>query len=104
MYELIYTSLPKGLLPGRSGFATAAMTEGMPPNLIVPLENLSGYNFTLRNNIFDPGLNPPCCYYIKMRYGNQLLQIAGRVAPNGLDYSQRNNKIAHHLLFETNEE
>ncbi|MBO5922965.1 MAG: hypothetical protein J6Q81_00490, partial [Lentisphaeria bacterium] len=101
MYELIYTSVPKGLLPGRSGFATAAMSEGMPPNLIVPLENLSGYNFTLRDNTFLPVLNPPCCYYIKMRYGNQLLHIAGRVAPNGLDYSQRNNKIAHHLLFES---
>lgn len=104
MYELIYTSIPKGLLPGRSGFATAAMSEGMPPNLIVPLENLSGYNFTLRDNTFLPVLNPPCCYYIKMRYGNQLLHIAGRVAPNGLDYSQRNNKIAHHFLFESSAE
>ena len=104
MYELIYTSVPKGLIPGRSGFATAAMSEGMPPNLIVPLENLSGYNFTLRNGEFMPELNPPCCYYIKMRYGNQLLHVAGRVAPNGLDYSKRNNKIAHHLLFESVEE
>ena len=104
MYELIYTSAPKGLIPGRSGFATVAMSEGMPPNLIVPLENLSGYNFTLRDNTFLPILNPPSCYYIKMRYGNQQLHIAGRVAPNGLDYSQRNNKIAHHLLFESAEE
>lgn len=104
MYELIYTSAPRGLIPGRSGFATVAMTEGMPPNLIVPLENLSGYNFTLRDNTFQEPLNPPCCYYIKMRYGNQILHAAGRVAPNGLDYSQRNNKIAHHLLFESPEE
>ena len=104
MYELIYTSVPKGLIPGRSGFATVAMSEGMPPNLIVPLENLSGYNFTLRDGNFLPILNPPCCYYIKMRYGNQQLHVAGRVAPNGLDYSKRNNKIAHQLLFESAEE
>ena len=104
MYELIYTSAPKGLIPGRSGFATVAMSEGMQPNLIVPLENLSGYNFTLRDGNFLPQLNPPCCYYIKMRYGNQQLHVAGRVAPNGLDYSKRNNKIAHHLLFESAEE
>ena len=104
MYELIYTSAPKGLIPGRSGFATVAMSEGMPPNLIVPLENLSGYNFTLRDGTFLPILNPPSCYYIKMRYGNQQLHVAGRVAPNGLDYSQRNNKIAHHILFESAEE
>ena len=104
MYELIYTSVPRGLIPGRSGFCTVAMTEGMPPNLVVPLENLSGYNFNYIDGLLPPALNPACCYYIKMRYGNQHLHVAGRVAPNGLDYSQRNNKIAHHILFESAEE
>lgn len=100
MFELIYTSSRKGLLPGRSGFTTVAATRGMPPNLIAPLENLSGYNFTMQDNQFQEDLNPVCCYYIKMQYGNQILRVAGRIAPNGLDYSRRNNKIAHHLLFE----
>ncbi len=101
MFELIYTSAPHGLLPGRSGFATVAMTAGMPPNLITPLENLSGYNFTYRNGTLPAEYNPVCCTFIRMRYGNWRLYIASRIAPNGLDYSQRNNKIAHHLLFET---
>ena len=104
MYELIYTSAVKGLLPGRSGFTTVAVTRGMPPNLITPLENLSGYNFTLQDNKFLAGLNPVCCYYIKLQYGNQLLRVVGRIAPNGLDYSKRNNKIAHHLLLESGDD
>ena len=104
MFELIFTSLPKGHFPGKSGFSTVAMTQGMPPNLISPLENLSGYNFTYSNNQLLKEQNPVCCYYIKMRYGNQQLYIAGRVAPNGLDYSRRNNKIAHHILLESPEE
>ncbi len=101
MFELVYTSAPHGLLPGRSGFSTVAMTSGMPPNLIFPLENLSGYNFTFNEGTLPEELNPVCCYYIKMRFGNHNLPVAGRVAPCGLDYSKRNNKIAHHILFES---
>ncbi len=104
MYELIYTSAVKGLLPGRSGFTTVAVSRGMPPNLITPLENLSGYNFTLQDNKFLAEFNPVCCYYIKLQYGNQLLRVVGRIAPNGLDYSKRNNKIAHHLLLESGDD
>ena len=104
MFELIYTSVPQGLLPGTRGFSTAAFTAGMPPNLIMPLENLSGYNFTFQDGTLPDELNPPCCRYIKMRFGNQLLRIASRIAPNGLDYSKRNNKIAHHWIFESADE
>ncbi|MBE6367718.1 MAG: hypothetical protein E7052_07425 [Lentisphaerae bacterium] len=104
MFELIYTSSPQGLLPGRAGFCTVAMTGGMPPNLLLVLENLSGYNFVQHNGAFPSEFNPVCCYYIKMRYGMQLLHTVGRIAPNGLDYSQRNNKIAHHILLESPEE
>ena len=104
MFELVYTSVPQGLLPGTRGFSTAAFTAGMPPNLIMPLENLSGYNFVFQNGTLLPELNPPCCCYIKMRFGNQTLPVASRIAPNGLDYSQRNNKIAHHWLFESPDE
>ncbi|MBE6368259.1 MAG: hypothetical protein E7052_10200 [Lentisphaerae bacterium] len=104
MLELIYTSAPQGLLPGRSGFSTVAITAGMPPNLIVPLENLSGYNFTYQDNQLPPELNPVCCYYVKFRYGNQQMLVAGRVAPNGLDYSKRNNKIAHNIKLESPDE
>jgi hypothetical protein len=104
MFELIFTSSPRGLFPGKSGFCTVAMTAGMPPNLISPLENLSGYNFTYQNNQILDELNPPCCYYIKMIYGNQLLPVAGRIAANGLDHTRRSNKIAHHILFESTDE
>ena len=104
MYELIYTSVPRGLLQGRSGYATVALTAGMPPNLILPVENLSGYTFTLRNGQFSSECNPVSCSYRKVRFGNMILRVASRIAPCGLDYSGRNNKIAHHLIFESDDE
>ena len=52
MFELIYTSAPQGLIAGRSGFCTVAMTGGFPPNLIAAIENMSGYK-----TLFPPG-NP----------------------------------------------
>ena len=41
--ELFYTSAPRGLRPGSSGFCTVSMTSGMPPTLISRLESLSSY-------------------------------------------------------------
>ncbi|MPM14108.1 hypothetical protein SDC9_60468 [bioreactor metagenome] len=104
MFELVYTSAPRGLFPGRSGYATVALSAGMPPNLVTPVENLSGYSFTCRAGQFRAELNPVCCSYLKLHYGNLTLRVASRIAPNGLDYSGRNNKIAHHLIFESPEE
>lgn len=45
MFELIYTSYPKGLQIGTSGFTTVAHTEGMPKAYIQLCESLSGYPF-----------------------------------------------------------
>jgi len=42
-YELIYTSVPRGLKPGSRGFSTVAFTEGMPANYVQTCEGLSGY-------------------------------------------------------------
>ena len=78
MYELVYTSSPRGLLAGRSGFSTVAMTAGFPPNLISPIENMSGYR-----NLFPPGhpdadrnpVNYSCQHY---RWGGTLFIVLSR--------------------------
>ena len=41
--ELVYTSAPCGLLPGRNGYCTVAMTEGLPNSWRERLEALSSY-------------------------------------------------------------
>ena len=50
--ELIYTSAPKGLKAGSSGFCTVAVTGGMSRVVSTKLEMLSGYEFPFK--ISDP--------------------------------------------------
>ncbi|MBO5760780.1 MAG: hypothetical protein J6S53_04475 [Lentisphaeria bacterium] len=103
MFELVYTSLPQGLLAGRSGFSTAALTEGFPGNLISPIENLSGYK-----TLFPPGhpdeknnpVNYSCQHY---RFGASLYIVLSRISFYGLSYTGRSNILAHHLLFTAEE-
>lgn len=43
LQEIVYTSAPKGLRTGSSGFCTVAATEGMSLRMIQLLESLSSY-------------------------------------------------------------
>lgn len=99
MYELIFTSTPQGLIAGRSGFASVAWSEGMPANYVPILEALSAYKFPQETQ------SAPICYsYRKLSVGGKILRVVSRIAPAGLDYSGRNNMIAHHFLFENAQE
>ena len=42
-FELIYTSVPKGIKPGSSGFCTVAYTNGLAGNVVLKLEGMSAY-------------------------------------------------------------
>ncbi|WP_437193416.1 hypothetical protein [Planctomicrobium sp. SH527] len=101
--ELLYTSAPKGLKPGSRGFCTVLSTSGMPAPIATALESLSGYR-----PVFPPGdpqakLNPVVYSHLKMSLGGRRCDVLSRVADYGLDYSQRTNKIAHHLVVDSND-
>ncbi|MBS1372166.1 MAG: hypothetical protein HPZ91_19650 [Lentisphaeria bacterium] len=104
MFELVHTSTQQGLLAGRSGFASVAFTEGIPANLITPVENLSGYKALFPPTHPDAPKNPVAFSYLRIRYGTATLRIISRIAPAGLDYTGRANKIAHHLIFDRESE
>lgn len=94
--ELIYTSAPRGLRPGSFGFCTVAMTGGMPVALIERLESLSSYD--------SAGDGKPVIFsHWKIPLGVRRRSLLSRVAPSGLDYSGRENKLAHHILLDPNE-
>ena len=42
-FELVYTSVPRGLRPGSSGFCIVAYTNGLAANLALLLEGMSAY-------------------------------------------------------------
>ena len=102
-YELLYTSAPRGLKPGSRGFCTVACTQGMNPQMIDRLEALSGYR-----NLFGPGdpkakLNPTAyCHFVLMVAG-QRCHVVSRIGDAGLDYTQRTNNFAHHLVLSSAE-
>ena len=55
-FELVYTSVPKGLKPGSYGFCTVACSKELPESVVSTLEKISGYRRVSQSNA--PGANP----------------------------------------------
>ena len=98
--ELLYTSAPKGLKPGSRGFCTVAMTQGMPPQLVERLESLSGYRQVFAPQDPQAALNPVVYSHLRISVAGRSYHVLLRICAAGLDYSQRNNKFAHHLVLD----
>src|SRR5665213_3458916 len=102
--ELIYTSAPRGLRPGTSGFCTVAMTGRIPDPLVERLESLSGYRAVYPLGDPQAAQNPVVWAHWRVNVGDRPRSVLSRVAFAGADYSQRSNKFAHHIVVEPNEQ
>ena len=98
-FELVYTSVPKGIRSGSSGFCIAAYTNGMAANLAVQLESLSAYKPFFPH--YDPNAskNPVAYSHYSVSCSGNLYHVVSRVCFAGLDYTKRSNKLAHHLAL-----
>ena len=92
--QLIFTSAPQGLTPGRSGYCTIARHRAIPDRLAQLLESIGtpherpeGETFTLR----------------MLEAGGKNWYVLSRFVARGLDYTQRDNRLAHHLIFSLEE-
>ena len=92
--QLIFTSAPQGLTPGRSGYCTVARHRAMPDRLAQLLESVGtphdrpeGETFTFR----------------LLEAGGKNWFVLSRFVARGLDYTQRDNRLAHHLVFSLEE-
>ncbi len=97
MLELVNTSLPNGLIPGTHGFATVAMTKGLPDALRHRLEALCAY--THKTSAHDASYysqNPVNWFHAVLPQGEHVL---GRVAASDFDYTGRTNRLARLLVF-----
>lgn len=101
--ELIYTSAPRGLKPGSRGFCTVVSTFGMPANLAQRLESLSGYRHVYGPQDAEAHLNPVDFSHLLLTVGGRPYHVLSRIADAGLDYSQRTNKLAHHVVLDVAE-
>jgi len=97
--ELVSTSARRGIKPGSQGFCTVLQTEGMPPNLATRLEALSGYQHLFSPHDARANLNPVAFSHLKIPLGGGEHHVLSRVAPYGVDYSNRPNKLAHHVVL-----
>src|ERR1035437_1699558 len=103
-HELIYTSVPQGLKPGSKGFCTVAMTAGMTVAMSERLESLSAYR-----TVYDAGdpqarNNPVAWAHWRVSLQGKIRSVLSRVSFAGFDYSQRTNKLAHHVVIEPAEQ
>ena len=98
--ELLYTSAPKGLRHGTKGYCTVLMTAGMPINAIARLEGVSDYRWVYKAG--NPQ-NPVNYSHRRINVGGTYANVLSRIADYGIDYSGRENKIAHHLILDPNE-
>ena len=92
--QLVFTSAPQGLTPGRSGYCTVARHRAIPDRLAQLLESVGtphelpeGETFTFRT----------------LEAGDRHWFVLSRFVARGLDYTQRDNRLAHHLIFTAEE-
>ena len=96
--ELLYTSAPQGLVAGSRGFCTVLSSTGMPTNLSRKLESLSGYNHLHYPESANAEKNPVAYSHVTTHVNGRPISILSRVSAYGLDYANRLNKLAHHIV------
>ena len=101
--ELIYTSAPRGLKPGSRGFCTVVSTQGMSAALVQRLESLSGYRHVYTPPDPNARLNPVVFSHLFVSVGGRRYHVLSRICDAGLDYTQRTNKFAHHVVLDAAE-
>ncbi len=92
MLQLIYTSAPRLLEAGKTGFGTVARSRQLPQSLITYLERISTYDRSA-------GVEALQCYSV-FRMGLMVYHIFTRIGDCGVDYTKRTNHIAHHFIVQ----
>lgn len=95
--ELIYTSAPRGLRAGSSGYCTVAQTRGMREDLAAALERRSLYAHEPK----DP--SPIYFSFRTLSLGNSRWRILSRAQDAGLDFTGRRHYLVHHLVLDVAE-
>ncbi len=101
--ELVYTSVPRGIRPGSSGFCTAGHTANMNVALISLLESLSSYQPYYPHYTPQAVNNPVAYSHLFCNIAGKNIHILSRICFSGMDYTGRSNFLAHHISLDENE-
>ena len=102
-WQLIYTSAPRGLLCGQSGFCTVARSGDLREALVQRLEQLSSYHYLRVAEAATANRNPTVCAFRILDLRGSKYHVLTRIQPCGLDFTARTNHLAHHLVFQAGE-
>ena len=94
--QLIFTSTPQGLEPGRSGYCTVARHKDIRQRLVRELERISVYDFGQQVG----GNRVDISVYRKITLGSEEFYVLTRICDAGMDYTNRTNYLAHHLILD----
>lgn len=97
-HELVYTSAPRAA-PGSIGYCVVAQTDGIPQALVERLEGLSAYRHLRVGADPEANGNPVVHAHAIASAGGRTYHVLSRIADTGLDYSGRNNYLAHHVAL-----
>ncbi len=97
-HQLIYTSAPRLLEAGRSGFGTVARHREIPPLMVTALERISQFSRL-------PGSDTARVVYAHrvLNAGGRSFHVLSAIRDAGADYTGRTNHIAHHLVVDPRE-
>jgi len=97
-WQLIYTSAPRLLEAGRSGFGTIARHREIPPLLVATIERISQF-------ARQPGLNLERVIYAYriITVGSGRFHVLSCIRDAGASFTGRTNHLAHHLIAEPRE-
>jgi hypothetical protein len=97
-WQLIYTSAPRLLEAGRSGFGTVARHRQIPALVVAAVERISQFSRL-------PGLDAGRVIYAyrQITVGSGRFHVLSCIRDAGADYTGRTNHHAHHLIAEPRE-
>ena len=78
-FELIYTSAPRGIRQGSSGFCVVACTQGMGAGMIAKLETLSAYKPVFPHYYPDAWKIPVSCSHCVEGCGGESRHVLSRI-------------------------
>lgn len=102
-WQLIYTSAPRGLLSGQSGFCTVARSADLREALAQRLEQISSYHYLRVAEAATANRNPTVHAFRILDLRGSKYYVLTRIVPCGLDFTARTNHLAHHLVFQPGE-
>jgi hypothetical protein len=103
MWQLIYTSSPRGLASGQSGFCTVARSADLREALAHRLEQISSYHHLEFSSPGRPTRNPTISAYRILDIRGTKFHTLTKIQPAGLDFTARTNHLAQHLVFSPEE-